>query len=158
MELEIRQYRDGDYPEVWHLHNLALELTGAHGGNGPWDDDLHHIKQVYLDKDGEFLVGLHNGRILAMGAFRQTGEDEAEIKRMRVQPEYQGQGLGRQILAKLEERAREMGYKRLHLETSETQIPAQKLYTRHGFIEFKRGRVLTFNCIYYEKYLTESKA
>ena len=37
--IEIRQYFPGDKNAVWTLHNEALAGTGAHGGNGPWDDD-----------------------------------------------------------------------------------------------------------------------
>lgn len=68
--LKVRRYRTADHDAVWQLHNESLLATGAHGGNGPWDDDLHQIEEVYLAPGGEFLVGLHQGRIVAMGALR----------------------------------------------------------------------------------------
>ncbi len=40
LKLEIRAYDPRDQQEVWALHNAALEESGAHAGNGPWDDDL----------------------------------------------------------------------------------------------------------------------
>ena len=52
--MKIRRYRESDQEEVWALHNLALEEADAHAGNGPWDDDLRHIREVYLDDGGEF--------------------------------------------------------------------------------------------------------
>ena len=42
--MEVRRYRAGDHDAVWDLHNVALNEVGAHMGNGPWDDDLHHIE------------------------------------------------------------------------------------------------------------------
>jgi hypothetical protein len=39
------------------------------GGNGPWDDDLHAIEKVYLANRGEFLIGVVEGEVVAMGAF-----------------------------------------------------------------------------------------
>ncbi len=53
---KIRRYKNSDHDEVWSLHNLALKKVGAHPGNGPWDDDLHHISSVYINRGGEFLV------------------------------------------------------------------------------------------------------
>src|SRR5689334_7308306 len=99
--LKIRLYEPLDHDEVWALHNLALWQVGAHAGNGPWDDDLHTIQQVYLDNGGEFLVGLMDERIVAMGAIRRITADTAEVKRMRVHPDCQRRGFGQQILAAL---------------------------------------------------------
>ncbi len=108
--LLVRCYRDDDHDAVWELHNLALDSVGTHGGNGPWDDDLHLIPSVYIDAAGEFLVGLVEGDIVAIGGLRQSGPGQGEIKRMRVHPRFQRRGFGREILLRLENRARELGY------------------------------------------------
>ena len=39
--------------------------------------------------------------LLAMGALKRTGERSAEVKRMRVHPDAQGRGYGRQVLVAL---------------------------------------------------------
>jgi len=44
-ELAIRRYRDADHDAVWNVHNVALSAVGVHGGNGPWDDDLHNVRE-----------------------------------------------------------------------------------------------------------------
>ena len=44
----VRTYHSSDFDEVWYLHNLALNAVGTHAGNGPWDDDLKNIEEVYL--------------------------------------------------------------------------------------------------------------
>ncbi len=100
---------------------------------GPWDKDLHHIEHVYHHNRGEFLVGSYEGRIIAMGAFRKTSEKLAEIKRMRVHPDFQGRGFGQVILDELEVRTLALGYMKLHLDTSVVQVAAQKLYLKNGF-------------------------
>ena len=96
--LAIRRYEEPDHDEVWALHNVALEAVGVHGGNGAWDDDLHHIDQVYLEAGGEFLVGVLDGHIVAMGAFKRISREAAEIKRIRVYPAFQRRGFGQAIL------------------------------------------------------------
>ena len=45
----------------------------------PWDDDLHAIAEVYLEQRGDFLVGLLEGELVAMGALRHTSARRAEI-------------------------------------------------------------------------------
>jgi ribosomal protein S18 acetylase RimI-like enzyme len=148
---EIRRYRQDDADAVWDLHNLALEGTGAHLGNGPWDKDLKRIKEVYLDRGGEFLVGVLDGRIVAMGGLNRTDEERGEIKRMRVHPDHQRRGLGTAILEHLESGARSFGYKTLHLETAVVQTAAQKLYEKHGYREVGRTVVGGLDTILYEK-------
>ncbi len=156
-ELEIRRYQPADRDAVWRLHNLALNQVGAHGGNGPWDDDLHKIEAIYLD-GGEFLVGLLDGRIVAMGALRQNSETCAEIKRMRVHPDCQRRGCGQAILTRLEARAVELGYTRLILDTTTVQVGAQRFYEKNGYRQFGRTTWGPFEVLLYHKELGVTEA
>jgi ribosomal protein S18 acetylase RimI-like enzyme len=150
--LRIRRYEPTDHDAVWALHNGALDDVGAHAGNGPWDDDLHEIEAVYL-RDGDFLVGDVERCVVAMGAVRRSTPSRAEVKRMRVAPEFQGRGYGRAILLRLEERARALGCETLHLDTTAGQVVAQALYRSHGFREVGRGRHGDFELLLFEKHL-----
>lgn len=150
-ELQIRRYQPGDWQNVWELHVLAMQQAGAYKGEGVWDDDLYHIEEVYFRRRGEFLVALLDGRLVAMGAFWQSTPTSAEIKRMRTQPEMQGQGLGGIMLRELEQRAKQLGYTHLHLETGIVQVAAQKLYRKHGFREVGRAIIDGFDCVLFEK-------
>ena len=151
--LQFRQYQSSDAEAVRELHILGLEQMGAYFGEGPWDADLNQIEQVYLQNQGEFLVGLEDGRLIAMGALQKTSEGLAEIKRMRVHPDYQGRGIGQLILSRLEEKARELGYTRLHLDTSTKQLAAQHLYQKNGFYEVRRALIRGLDLIFFEKSL-----
>ncbi len=53
-----------------------------------------------------------------MGALRRTTNEWAEIKRMRVHPDFQRRGFGQMILEALEARAVALGYAALHLDTT----------------------------------------
>ena len=149
--LEIRRYESSDYDEVWNLHVSGLQNVGAYLGNGPWDDDLYNIEDAYLYNRSEFLIGIYEGRIVAMGAFRKTSEELAEIKRMRVHSDFQDRGFGQIILDELETRALALGYTKLHLDTSVVQIAAQKLYMKNGFKETGREVHRGLECILFEK-------
>ncbi|GCE07233.1 GNAT family N-acetyltransferase [Dictyobacter aurantiacus] len=134
----LRRYTSTDQSAVEHLHVSALQQTGAYLGRGPWDDDIYAIENVYLKDQGEFLIGEDDGRMVAMGALKRTGPDRAEIKRMRIHPDYQGRGYGQLVLAALEAHARALGYQTLHLDTSILQLPAQRLYEKNGYREVGR--------------------
>ena len=57
----------------------------------------------------------------------------AEIKRMYVAPRHRGAGVGKAIVEKLEQVARELGVARIVLETGERQPQALALYEHNGF-------------------------
>ena len=149
--MEVRRYITSDHDAVWDLHNLALNEVGAHAGNGPWDDDLHRIETEYLDAGGEFYVGVLEDRIVAMGALKRLTDTRGEICRMRVHPDFQRRGLGTQILSKLEERARELGFRTLTLETTVGQVAAMGMYAKAGYVEVSRGRKFGFDVVAFEK-------
>ena len=143
--MEVRRYRSADHDSVWDLHNVALNEVSAHVGNGPWDDDLHHIEAEYISTGGEFSVGIIDGRIVAMGALKRLTDTRAEICRMRVHPEFQRRGLGTRMLWKLEERARELGFQTLTLDTTAGQVAAMGMYRKAGYEEVARGRKFGFD-------------
>ena len=69
-------------------------------------------------------------RVLAYGRLGQNSIDEFQIHQMVVEPEYQGQGLGRIILQTLIEAAINQGANRLVLNA---RIPKVKFYQKSGF-------------------------
>lgn len=149
--MEARRYRSSDHDAVWELHNIALNEAGAHAGNGPWDDDLHRIEDEYTEAGGEFYVGSVEGRIVAMGAIKRLSDTCAEICRMRVHPDFQRRGLGTKMLSALEERARELGFRSLKLETTVGQAAAIGMYLKAGYGEVSRARKLVFEVLVFEK-------
>ena len=151
--LRLRRFTEDDAAAVRALHDLALDAVGAHAGEGSWDDDLDAIPDVYLAGGGEFLVGELNGEIVAMGALRRVSRRVAEIKRMRVAPAPQGRGFGRALLEALEARARELGVRKLHADTTVMQPAARGLYASAGYSETGTGWENGFTVVYLEKRL-----
>jgi GNAT superfamily N-acetyltransferase len=155
-ELQIRRFEPGDARPVRRLHDVALTEAGAHFGRGVWDQDLDAIPAMYLDDGGEFLVGLSDGRLVAMGALRHVTNTVGEVKRMRVDPAFQRRGYARLILAGLEHRARELGYRELRLDTTIRQTAAQRLYASAGYREVGRGQLAGVEVVYFAKSLIQA--
>jgi len=84
---------------------------------------------------GTFLIARLDGRAVGCGAIRLLDDVTAEIKRMYVEPEVRGRRVGRAVLDALEEKARELGVRRLVLETGIHQHAAIALYTHAGYAQ-----------------------
>ena len=151
LAVAFRRYRPADREAVRNLHDEALNDVGAHLGSSAWDSDLDAIESVYLRAGGEFLVGVLEGRVVAMGALRLDSDGRAWIARMRVSPRLQGRGIGQMLLDRLHRRAAELDHGTLHLDTTVGQTAARRLYEKNGYRESGRGRVGPFECLYYER-------
>jgi len=149
--LKIRRYQSADSDIVWQLHNAAIGPTGAHLGADSWYEDIQNIEQVYLQNGGEYLVGEYDGQIVVMGALKRSSAERAEVRRMRVAPAFQGHGFGQAMLDALEQRAKELGYTTLHLDTGVKMVAAQGLYRKNGYQEVSRGTIADVEVIFFEK-------
>lgn len=147
----IRAFQVADQAAIFALHSAALQALGIDAIGGPWDDDLRDVQASYLDQGGAFLVAIVDGQLVGMGALARIDRETAEIKRMRIAPDYQGQGIGRRILMGLEQKAGQLGFTRLVLDTSTQQLAAQALYESHGYSQTGTGMQGPFKMIYYEK-------
>ncbi len=136
--MQIRQYQPADKKSVFELHVRALENEKARMYTGHWEEDFNNIEGIYLQNRGDFLVGEISGKIVAMGGLRKMTNEIVEVRRMRVDPDFQRRGLGQEILDALELKAKELGYKIIQLNTSAKQVPAQKFYLKNGYKEIRR--------------------
>ncbi len=81
-----------------------------------------------------------DGELRGIGALKELAPDHGEVKSMRTAPHALGRGVGRAILRHITTEARSRGYKRLSLETGNTEpfTPALRLYESEGFHEWGR--------------------
>jgi pimeloyl-ACP methyl ester carboxylesterase/GNAT superfamily N-acetyltransferase len=84
---------------------------------------------------GEFFVAYRAGEPIGCGAVKHHRDSPAEIKRMWVAPSARGLGLGRRLLEKLENAARDAGASVARIETNSELGEALTLYRSSGWIE-----------------------
>lgn len=84
---------------------------------------------------GVLLIARLREHPVGCGALKLHGGGPAELKRMWVAPRARGLGLGRRLLAALEDYARAKGVSVVRLETNRALAEAIALYRRAGYRE-----------------------
>lgn len=92
-----------------------------------------YIKYNQLDEIKEAIVVCEDDKVIGGGAIRRYDDENIELKRVFVQAEYQGQGIGSRLVSLLIEWAVELGYKRMILETGELLAESCAVYKKLGF-------------------------
>ena len=105
---------------------------------------------------GVLLVASLRAQPVGCGALKLHGEQPAEIKRMWVDDSARGLGLGRRLLAELEEYAAEHGARVLRLETNRTLTEAVSLYRSHGYRDVEAFNDEPYAHHWFEKTLPEA--
>ncbi len=127
--VEIRPFEPTDQAGFAHLVATVLVEYGLSPdtileADLEYPDTSYQGAWVAIDNDG--VVGSVAIRLLDDGKI-------AELKRMYLQPEYRGRGLGRALLNHAIHWARDRGCRSIVLDTSTAMTAAQRLYESAGF-------------------------
>ncbi|WP_285681351.1 GNAT family N-acetyltransferase [Actinoplanes sp. NBRC 103695] len=161
----VRRFRDTDAPVLWALN--ALPNIGETADSGvpipllpavtppAGFPDLADVEASFLAQGGEFLVVELDGHIVGMGGFRPGVEACAEVLRVRVHPAIRRRGIGRALMAELEQRAAQRGLRAMCLDTATNQPEAMAFYQGLGYREVGREcrPGWTWTLVYYVKTL-----
>lgn len=102
---------------------------------------------------GAFLVATVDGESVACGAIRKTAPATGYIKRMWVSSSVRGLGIGRRMLAALEQAGAELGLTTIQLETNRALPEAIQLYRSAGYTEVPPFNDETYAHHWFEKRL-----
>jgi GNAT superfamily N-acetyltransferase len=102
-----------------------------------FDRELAELPGDYVPAAGCLLVARAEAGIVACVALRRLDLETCEMKRLYVRPTQRGLGLGRALAEAVIAEAREIGYRRMRLDTLPSMNEAQVLYERLGFREIE---------------------
>ena len=123
--------------ELFREYAAAIDIDLGFQG---FERELQALPGAYAGPDGCLLlavVGDDTKKAVGCGALRRLDADRAEIKRLYVRPEARGRGLARQITRSLIERASQLGYSSVALDSLRRLSAALRLYQSMGFVECK---------------------
>lgn len=118
--------READGPLVYDREDAGIDIDEEIAKGPPVD---------LVPPGGALLLARVDDKPAGLGGVRHLDTDVAEVKSMYVAPAYRGTGIGRRILARLEEIALEHGCRAVRLDTSDYLTPAVGLYRAAGYRE-----------------------
>ncbi len=122
--IEIIPFTKNHFNEVFYISNLSF-LT-------PWTIDS--IEKELENKLARYVVAIKDDLVIGYGGIWLI-LDEGHITNIAVHPEYRGVGAGDMIVEALIELCKLEGIASMTLEVRKSNIVAQSLYKKHGFIE-----------------------
>lgn len=101
-----------------------------------FEQELAELPGGYAPPEGRLWVAAHVPQLAGCVALHKLEPEICEMKRLYVRPQFRGKGLGRILAERVVADGREIGYKRLRLDTVEPVMrDAVGLYRRLGFKE-----------------------
>ncbi|UCD80609.1 MAG: GNAT family N-acetyltransferase [Desulfobacterales bacterium] len=123
--------------------NFDLEFQG-------FSQELAGLPGDYAPPHGCLLLAELSGQFVGCVGLRFLKSKICEMKRLFVKPEYRGQGMGRLLACAVIDRARELGYEKMRLDTIETMKEANALYYS---LQFKNIEAYRYNPLDNPNYL-----
>ena len=131
MAVVIRPFRPGDEAAFRDINIEWIERIFAVEQKDR--DVLGNPAKYILDPGGAILLAVEDEIPLGVVALMVMGQGSVELAKMGVTPAAQGQGAGRLLVTAAIAKAREMGMRRIYIETNSRLAPALKLYRDAGF-------------------------
>ncbi|MBR1471405.1 MAG: GNAT family N-acetyltransferase [Lachnospiraceae bacterium] len=143
--MEYRQIRKEDDAALAGIIRKNLE---AHGldipGTAYFDETLDHLSAFYLaDRTKRFYyIVTENGKVLGGVGLAELDffEDCAELQKLYLTDAAKGKGIAYKLIGLLEDKARELGYRSVYLETHHNLQAAIHIYGKCGYREIEKPK------------------
>src|SRR5687767_12437290 len=103
---------------LWSIYNKGMEYFGQFN---------------YVDEDHRAIVVYDDNKLVGCGCLREIDSETVEVKRTFVLPSERKKGIAGLVLSELEKWAKELGYKKVILETGDRLTEAIHLYQKHQY-------------------------
>lgn len=141
-KITIRDIVQSDNAPLSKIVKGTLAEFGANHPNTVYYDPTTDTLFELFQKDrAVYNVAEVNGEIVGGGGIYPTEglpEDTCELVKMYLLPQARGFGLGKLLIEKCIEQAKEKGFKKIYLETMPELKQALNVYARFGF-EYLKG-------------------
>lgn len=135
--ITIRPIRKEDNPVLAKIVKDTLAEFGANHPNTVYfDPSTDTLFEVFQEPRSWYFVAEVNGEMVGGGGIYPTDglpADTCELVKMYLLPQARGLGLGRTLIEKCIQWAKDAGYKQIYLESMPELKKALKVYEKFGF-------------------------
>ena len=121
---KIRTAETYDMPAIYELEQTCFV--------SPWTAELL-LLDICVYEGNHYFVMETDGKVIGFAGMNVV-LDEAHVRKIRIAPQYRGQGYARKSLEHIQTRAMAEGAEGLTLEVRSSNTPAIRLYEKFGFI------------------------
>lgn len=134
MEIDIKAAYN-DLENIKLLFNEYTTMLGVNLAFQGYDEEIKNLPGKYALPYGRLYIAYYNNKAAGCIALRKFENDGCEMKRLFVRPEYRHLKIGKKLVDKIIEDARELKYKYMVLNTLSNLHEAVSLYRKSGFQE-----------------------
>ncbi len=136
-ELTIRTIEQDDNIALAKIIRNTLKEFNANKPNTVYfDDTTDHLFEVFKASKSIYYVAEYNGVIVGGSGIFPTAnlpDGTCELVKLYLSPIARGKGIGKVLMQKCIDAAKELGYKKIYLETMPELIIAIPMYEKFGF-------------------------
>jgi putative acetyltransferase len=133
VDVEIRDAEPDELAGVRALIEEYVRSLGVDLGFQEIETELGDLASAYAAPGGGILVGIAGEELAGCVALRPLEPGACEMKRLYVRPVFRRTGLGKRLAVAAIEKARDLGYDRMRIDTLPQMQAARRLYAELGF-------------------------
>ena len=140
----IRTIETGDNKALSTIIRNSLEEFKANKpGTVYFDDTTDHLAAVFTLKGSIYFVAELDGEIIGGGGVFPTAnlpQGTCELVKLYLSSKARGKGIGKLLMEKCIAAAKELGYKKIYLETMSELTIAIPMYKKSGFTHLQAAQ------------------
>ncbi len=131
--MKIRAWQPSDSPQIVGLVTTILEREFPGDQRAYPAEDLEHLAETYQGPADTFLVAEEDNRVIGTCGVKADAPRTAILRRLFVDPEYRGKGVGRSLLNEALAFCKKKGFREVIIRTSTGMRQAIQLCNSMGF-------------------------
>ncbi|MEJ5994691.1 GNAT family N-acetyltransferase [Pedobacter sp. Du54] len=135
--MSIRPIKPSDNAALGILIKAVLtEFKANKPGTAYFDESTDHLATVFENPNSAYWVVEEGGRVIGGGGIFPTEglpSGTCELVKLYLYPEARGKGLGKALIDKCFEKALDLGYENIYLESMPELSKAVSMYEKMGF-------------------------
>ena len=125
------KWTDGNNSDFLHFYEITEEYySKAAGGLKKREGYVQYNLSSAIP---DVLIAYEDGKAVGCAGLKKYSEEDIEIKRVWVEPDFRGKGIAFSMMQYLEKKALQKGFQRMILQTRPVMEDAISLYRKLGY-------------------------